>query len=105
MSLVVAGFCLEAQSAVQNISPKKAWVAIRHMERCSTLLVKRNANQRYSEWPSSKSLRIINVGRSMKEREPSYTVGGNVNWCSCHGEQNGGSLKKLKIGLPWWSSG
>ena len=93
------------QSAVQNIPPKKTRVAIRHVERCSALLVKRNANQRYSEGPSSKSLRIINVGRSMKEREPSYTVGGNVNWCSCHGEQNGGSLKKLKIGLPWWSRG
>ena len=87
MSLVVAGFCLEAQSAVQNISPKKAWVAIRHMERCSTLLVKRNANQRYSEWPSSKSLRIINVGEAMEKSEPSSTSGRNVNGCSHYGKQ------------------
>ena len=26
-------------------------------------------------------------------KEPSYTVGGNVNWCSHYGEQCGGSLK------------
>ena len=29
----------------------------------------------------------------MKKREPSYTVGGNVNWYSHYGEQYGGSLK------------
>ena len=31
----------------------------------------------------------------------SYTVDGNVNWCSHSGEQNGGSLKNLKIELPY----
>ena len=25
---------------------------------------------------------IINAGESVETREPSYTVGGNVNWCS-----------------------
>ena len=34
------------------------------------------------------------------KREPSYTVGGNVSWCSHYGKQYGGSLKKLKIELP-----
>ena len=29
----------------------------------------------------------------MEEREPSYTVGGNVNWYSHCGEQYGGYLK------------
>ena len=34
----------------------------------------------------------------MEKREPSCTVGGNVNWCSHYGEQYGGSLKtKNKI--------
>ena len=28
-----------------------------------------------------------------QKREPSYTVGGNVNWCSHYGEQYGGSSK------------
>ena len=29
-----------------------------------------------SEWPSSKSLQIINAGEGMEKRGPSYTVGG-----------------------------
>ena len=37
--------------------------------------------------------------RACGEREPSYTVGGNVNWCSHHGKQYGGSLKKTKMEL------
>ena len=37
----------------------------------------------------------------MEKREPSCTVGGNVNWCSHYGEQYGGSSKKLKIELPY----
>ena len=34
----------------------------------------------------------INAGEGMEKREPSYTVGGNVNWYSPYGEQYGGSL-------------
>ena len=33
-------------------------------------------------------------------KEPSYTVGRNVNWCSHYGKQYGSSLKKLKK-LPY----
>ena len=40
----------------------------------------------------------------MEEREPSYTVGGNVNWCSLCGKQCGGSSKKLKIELLYDTS-
>ena len=36
----------------------------------------------------------------MERREPSYTVGGNVNWYSHYGEQYAGSLKN-KIELPY----
>ena len=36
----------------------------------------------------------------MDKREPLYTVGGNINWCSHYGKQYGGSSKKLKIELP-----
>ena len=32
-----------------------------------------------SEWPSSKSLQTINAGRGVEKREPSCTVGENVN--------------------------
>ena len=41
---------------------------------------------------SSKS-QITNVGKDVEKREPSYTVGGNVNWCSHYGKQYGGSSK------------
>ena len=38
----------------------------------------------------------------MEKREPSYTVVGNVNWCSHYGEQCGGFLKKkIQIDLPY----
>ena len=40
-----------------------------------------------------KTAKIINVGEDVEKREPSYTVGGNVNWCSHYGEQYGGSSK------------
>ena len=56
-----------------------------------------------SEWPSSKNLQTINAGEGVEEREPSCTVGGNVNWYSRYGEQYGGSLKsKTKITI--WPS-
>ena len=37
----------------------------------------------------------------MEKREPSYTVGGNISWCSHYGKQYGYSLEKLKIELPY----
>ena len=37
----------------------------------------------------------------MEKKELSYTVGGNVNWCSHYGEQYEGSLKKLKVKLSY----
>ena len=47
-----------------------------------------------------KNLQIINAGEGVERSEPSCTVGGNVKWYS-HYEQYGGSLKKLKIELPY----
>ena len=35
----------------------------------------------------------INAGEDVEKREPSYTTGGNVNWCSYYKKQYGGSLK------------
>ena len=40
----------------------------------------------------------------METREPSYTVTGNVNWCSNYGEEYRGSLKNYK-GFPHSSVG
>ena len=34
--------------------------------------------------------------RGCGEKEPSYTVVRNINWCTHYGEQYGGSLKKTE---------
>ena len=34
-----------------------------------------------------------NAEEDVEKRDPSYTVGGNVNWYNHYGEQYGGSLK------------
>ena len=44
-----------------------------------------------------KNLHIINAGEAIEKRGPSYTVPGNVNWCSHYGIQYGGFLKKLEL--------
>ena len=36
---------------------------------------------------------IINTEEGVEKKEPSYTVGGNVIWCSHCGEQYGVALK------------
>ena len=61
----------------------------------------RNANQNYNEvlphtsqnGHHEKNLQTINARVGMKKREPSYTIGGNVNWYSHFGERYGGSFK------------
>ena len=40
-----------------------------------------------------KNLQTTNTGEVIEKREPSYTVGWNVNWLNHYGEQYGGSLK------------
>ena len=51
--------------------------------------------------PSPKSVQTVNAGQGVEKREPSYTVGGNVNWYSHCGGQCGRFLKKLKTELPY----
>ena len=48
-----------------------------------------------SEWPSLKSLKV-KTGEGVEKREPSYTVGGNVCWCSHYGEQYAAAAKSLQ---------
>ena len=35
-----------------------------------------------------KNLQSINAGEGVEKREPSYTVGGNVNWYSHYGDSS-----------------
>ena len=57
----------------------------------------RNKNENYSEIPPhacqngyQKNRQMINVNEDVEKREPSYTVGGNVNWGSYYGRHYGG---------------
>ena len=80
------------------------------MKRCSTSLIVREmqikTTRRYPLTLVRKAIikKLANnkFWRGCEKREPSYTIGGNVNWCSHYGEQYRGSLKKkLKIELPY----
>ena len=42
-----------------------------------------------SECLSSKRPQIIHAGKDVEKREPLYTAGGNVNWCSNCGKEYG----------------
>ena len=53
-----------------------------------------------SEWPSLISLQITNAREDVEKREPSYTVGGDVNWYNHYGTV-WRFLRKLNIELPY----
>ena len=59
----------------------------------SKLLIEWGNTSQLSEWPSTKSLQMISAGKAVEKREPSSTIGGNINWYSHYGEQYGGSLR------------
>ena len=71
----------------------------KHMKRYSASLAIKEI-QTKSQWNTIQftftrmtKIKKTSGGEDVEKPEPSYTVGGNVNWCSHYGEQYGDSSK------------
>ena len=51
--------------------------------------------------PIIKKSTNINAGDGVEKKEPSYTVGGNINWCNQYGKQYEKQFFEVKLKLPF----
>ena len=67
-----------------------------HEKMLNFINYQRNANQNYNKVPPHSGQNGYHQkihARETEKKQPSYTVGGNINWYSHCGEQYRGSLK------------
>ena len=98
-----AAQCLTARKWTQICHLPPYTIYLRHKKNFKYELHYKNVNSKskllwgttshWSQWPSLVSLQITHAGEDVEKREPSDTVGGNVNWYHHYGKQYGGTQK------------